>query len=393
MPMRANRRAFLATTSMAAVAGALPAGCVARSENVSLQSQTTPVMGDAIIQPGPDSDAATPWGFINPQDAPYNAGGDGIADDTAALQNWANALGDVDGWLPPDKTYRITDTVTIPMGSGRHVRAWAKQIVYDGAHDRPAIVVGGAGDAQRFGDFEISRVTNRRQSDWSNNTCIGVHITDNVSEMRYTIHRIENFTTGLKCTADEGAHFATYGPFRLGLLRNHKRSIWWHASGPSSGPWFNENFMMGPRAIVDDGFPNTTAERYGYYYTNVTPEQGNDVNNSWLGTVFDLHPEDTSGQSVIVYNEQAGWNYSQMYAFSSYGSYDLLARMVANEARPDVGTGWRASWWGLYCDDDWNSEHIEAIRQEGRRPMGDVVQVLDYTEGSPTITGLGGFLF
>lgn len=115
---------------------------------------------------------AAPAGFINPQDAPYNAAGDGSADDTAALNN---ALADCaaqgkDLWCPKASgNYRITSTVNIPAGV--NVESWADWDL--DSMSGPAVVVGTSGQ-HNDGVTVRLRVDIIPDIDWTDSSAIGV---------------------------------------------------------------------------------------------------------------------------------------------------------------------------------------------------------------------------
>jgi len=71
------------------------------------------------------------WGYINVADAPYYATGDGITDDTTAIQNALNDVGNAGGGIVfmPTGTYYIATRLTVPaytalVGVARSPWAW-----------------------------------------------------------------------------------------------------------------------------------------------------------------------------------------------------------------------------------------------------------------------------
>lgn len=132
---------------------------------------TTPwSLGDTLLF-DPNDDAASLW--INPKLAPYNAIGNGIADDTAAIQaalNAAQAAGGISIWFPAG-TYVVSATLTwntttnlvaspVFKGSGRFATKFDNQVANGALLKIQSTVANNFQLGGRIADFSILTTTN-----------------------------------------------------------------------------------------------------------------------------------------------------------------------------------------------------------------------------------------
>lgn len=164
-----------------------------------------------IAVPVPDS------GMINVR-RDYGAVGDGVADDTAALNNAATVAAFQGRVLEiPEGTYRITGPVVVPgAAAGVLMRG---QIVAHGA-GYAALTLGDGGNA-RNGEKEYSgiRVLRAVQSTWSNEAEIGV-VLRNLDASAVEIRQAEGFTIGVRTLGDERGFEDT--TITLGRIANNR---------------------------------------------------------------------------------------------------------------------------------------------------------------------------
>jgi hypothetical protein len=120
----------------------------------------------------------------------YGAVGNGVADDTAALQAAFNS-GRALVTFEPGANYRITDTVTVPAQVS--VDFQTAKITYVGTRDRPAVVVGAidVGNSATLRNVNISAGT----LDWGNTNFVGLRA---INFQRTSVHvlNINDFTIG-----------------------------------------------------------------------------------------------------------------------------------------------------------------------------------------------------
>ena len=121
----------------------------------------------AISQPG---------GFVSIKSAPYNAVGNGVADDTAALQNCINANANV--WIPAG-TYKLTGSITLPSnknvrGAGMwHTTLLGDPSLYGTSSER--ITMNGNGSNIQLADFAIIGKLNYRNDSEPNDGLGGAY--------------------------------------------------------------------------------------------------------------------------------------------------------------------------------------------------------------------------
>jgi hypothetical protein len=134
--------------------------------------------------------------------ADFGAAGDGLADDTDAIQaafNAAAALGRT--VLIPDGDWRIVRGVTLPGGAAGLIMRG--RLVVEPAEPGPALTLGDGG-AVRNGEklYWGVRVTRATLSDWLDERDIGVRVR-NVDTSLIYIAEARNFTIGVQTLGDE----------------------------------------------------------------------------------------------------------------------------------------------------------------------------------------------
>src|SRR5262249_35217700 len=117
-----------------------------------------------------------PGGSVSIKSAPYNAVGDGISDDTAALQNCINANNSV--WLPPCN-YKISGLINLP--SNRTIRGagmWYSTLVGDATlytNSSMRVRLNGNGSNIQLSDFAIVGKLNYRNDSEPNDGIGGAY--------------------------------------------------------------------------------------------------------------------------------------------------------------------------------------------------------------------------
>lgn len=160
------------TAAQAAVQAQAAADAAADSASQATQATDTAVAGllESGEQTAPILAAKVDRGALYVEAADYGAVGDGVTDDTAALQAWLDAPGPVRRLH--DGIYRITGTLTSTEPGRRIICDGATILAGDGAAS-PMLTVTGAGSDIRA-DLDGGEVTNRGLDV----TAPGVRITD-----------------------------------------------------------------------------------------------------------------------------------------------------------------------------------------------------------------------
>lgn len=146
--------------------------------------------------------------MISIKDAPYSAVGDGVADDTKALQNAINAAGAGGKIYIPRGTYRITNTITIGRLPGLAIvgETWNGSTIKMDADNKP-IFRFTAMDTYGVTMEELNLVYTRLQTKDKNPNGIAVEYTNESSNSNGLYHhvyrkiRLENVGYGFKSTS------------------------------------------------------------------------------------------------------------------------------------------------------------------------------------------------
>lgn len=205
----------------------------------------------------------------------FGAVGDGTTDDTTAIQ--AAAASGMDLWFPTAIGYRTTDTITLSNSINLLMEAC---ILYDGANDRKALVIGASGSVISNKTLTVN-VRNNSQSNWSNSSCVGVEIF-NANTCRITIVSAYRFTKGVRFVGSAGG-FA-YNNVTLGEIRNNNIGV--ELDAVLSG-WVNENNYINGKFDCTSNLMTGTA-RYGVKITSSDSTYLNNNNNVFIKPSFEL---------------------------------------------------------------------------------------------------------
>jgi hypothetical protein len=193
----------------------------------------------------------------------FGAVGDGVADDTAAL-NAASSSGGRNVYIP-DGDYLTTSTWNIPSGVSVEMSPNAEIIAN---HAGTAIFVNSDAVLQESLSFAFS--VSRPSQNWStgtDTTSIGVLI----SNTRYsyiTIRKSANFRTGFVFRGDNTG--TTGNTISIGSIRNNRFGIDFERIG--AGGYNNQNTFIGGMIRVDSGLVNTVG--YPTKLVNIASENG-----------------------------------------------------------------------------------------------------------------------
>lgn len=209
----------------------------------------------------------------------FGAVGDGIADDTLALQAAFDAAhAQKASVLVPDGTYRTTATVALGAD------AFA-------LHMRGEILFAGSGVALRIGQAGATRLWSRRytglrvrraaQSDWSAETEIGIQIY-NAYASEVGIEEVRGFTIGAQAFGD-GVGWV-YCRVALGRISNNRIGLDLRCG---AGGWNNQNTFIGG-TFQNDTNVNPLADRYGVRFSRTSGGYDAHNNNVFLNPSFEL---------------------------------------------------------------------------------------------------------
>ncbi|WP_135468558.1 glycosyl hydrolase family 28-related protein [Crenalkalicoccus roseus] len=183
--------------------------------------------------------------------------GDGVADDTAAIQAAFDRAG-ADGKMAmiPPGTWNVSGTVTLP-GAARGL-IMQGTIRYTGTAPTSVLVLGDGGTT-RNGEklYTGLNVIRAAQSDWSSEADIGITVR-NVDASQIELRRVEGFTIGMRTLGDgRGVEDST---FTLGRIVNNRIGLdIWCATATA---WNTSNRYYGGHFAHATGV-NASQDRFG----------------------------------------------------------------------------------------------------------------------------------
>ena len=214
----------------------------------------------------------------------FGAVGDGVTDDTAAIQAAFDAV-DINGksiLFLSGATYRITDTVTLQPNNNLDMNG--ASILYDGTRDRPALVIGNAGEANSL--VSLQNLAVRSQTvDWSSIGFVGIRFI-NLQRSIISISVISSFYIGADFYAED--NYVAYNQVFLNGLGANKISQRLITIGTDPLTFCNENTFYGG-SFLQTSATDGLGDAYGVVITwDKISSYRRQNNNVWFRPSFEL---------------------------------------------------------------------------------------------------------
>lgn len=234
--------------------------------------------------------------------------GNGVADDTTAIQNTINAaaaaipstavLGSAPTvYFPAAIGYRVTSPITVPDCIDVQMQG---PLIYDGASGQTALTIGtGARNMRRKHTLWVRRAT---LASWTVTGDVGIKLqTHYYPEVR--IQEVRNFDTGLYLVG-AGAG-CVYGTYHLGDIADNRIGV--RLTNNTNG-WCNENVFIGGSFLNSSG-THTTIDRFGIYITSEDGLYTNNNANLFIKPSFEIGGDATiPAEGTCVYVDHGAMN-------------------------------------------------------------------------------------
>ena len=268
----------------------------------------------------------------------YGAKGDGITDDTIAINNAIVEAINLKGQgitpvleFPYAKHYKTTAPIVIPSGINVIMEA---SIIYYGTSNIAVLTVGETNVANIAKKLKLS-ASRSVISDWTSEDNISIKLYNN-NTADIEIINATNSTIGVQCIGS-GQGFA-YNEVRLFNVLNNMFQVDLTNENTGYGiGWCNENNFYGGKFTVMTGI-NTTKNRYGVRITSKDLTYKNNNNNVFYKPSFELNQPNTSGEAIPVLLLYADSN--QFLNCRNEGNNTYFARIENNCTENYFTTGY-----------------------------------------------------
>lgn len=225
----------------------------------------------------------------------FGAAGDGVADDTAALQLAMNEAAARGAFLDVQPgTYRTTDTVTLPQtAAGMHMRG---RILYAGPAGRPALVIGAPTIRSQSKRYTGLRVERETLASWTDEEDVGIRLL-NLDACMVEVLRVERFTIGVQ-TVGSGIAGSAAGfedtNIHLGRLVDCRYGLDVRATQPGPDAWNNSVRYFGGHFANSSG-THPTLSRFGVRLSAAPGAYDLHNQHTFFGPAFELQRQGTPG--------------------------------------------------------------------------------------------------
>lgn len=244
----------------------------------------------------------------------FGAVGDGVVDDTVAIQNAATACGVTGANLtfPSGAIYKITNTITIPAGVGVDMRG--ARIVYEGPKTKPALVFGASGTSNQgssgrrmsFLGLDVRNGTAPVAADLADTAFVGIRFWNLRRCGDVHIENVYGFTRNVEFVSDQSLGSA-YNTVRLGTSANSFEHTVVRTSGASG--FTTEFLFLGGSWINDDTYPSTLGSRGVFVTWDKSSSNRGADNCVFVKPCFELGERAGAGDRIAAYFDGAGKNF------------------------------------------------------------------------------------
>ena len=248
----------------------------------------------------------------------FGAVGDGVADDTAAIQaaiTYAKTL--VAPRLIIDNgTYLTSGTLSFDLPNYSTMEFLGTIRTATG---NPAVRIGSA-STNPFG-YRVTGIKVERLTTDTTNGSVGVQIR-NVVASYIDIRRVTGFQDGVLCYADQGNGGISYNEIHLGFLHDNRYNL--HLQAVGVGGYVNENVFVGGTFNHSSGYPAVST-------VNIWIDYATYRNNNNRFICPSLEDNSTLGVAAIINGDNNLILHPRMERIASQSTYEIQFTVNSSE--------------------------------------------------------------